>query len=58
MTEADISRGASVRQSAVRFGLLNYESESDQYGEIERVESTTPLYQREHYVLSDFWLGR
>jgi hypothetical protein len=38
--------------------LLNYESESDQYGEIERVESTTPLYQREHYVLSDFWLGR
>ena len=58
MTEADISRGASVRQCAVRFGMLNYESESDQYGEIERVESTTPLSQRDHNVISDFWLGR
>ncbi len=58
MTEADISRRASVRQCAVSFGLLNYESESDQYGEIERVKSAAPQYQRKRYVLSDFWLGR
>ena len=46
-----------ARQSAVRIDLLNYESESDQYAAIERVESATAQYQGKHYVLSDFWRG-